>query len=69
MSQSDIDPRFLVDLNQQRYYFKITMYNGVDEPVEFDYFMVDQLNIEETLHNWNTTGVLVLRNEYEVIES
>lgn len=68
MAQSDIDPRFLVDLNQQRYYFKITLYNGVDSPVELDYFMVDQLTIEETLHNWNTIATLVLRNEYEILE-
>ena len=68
MAQSDIDPRFLVDLNQQRYYFKVTMYNGVDTPVELDYFMVDQLTIEETLHNWNTVATLVLRNEYEILE-
>ena len=68
MANSDIDPRFLVDINQQRYYFKVTMYNGVDSPVELDYFMIDQLNIEESLHNWNTIASLILRNEYEVLE-
>jgi hypothetical protein len=68
MARSDIDPRFFIDLNQQRYYFKITMYNGLDSPVEFTYPMVDQLTIEESLHSWNTVGCLVLRNEYEIIE-
>lgn len=64
------DPQFLTVFNQQRYFFKITIYNGDKNtaPLELDYFFVDQLAIEETIFNWYASGFLILKNEYEFFE-
>ena len=61
---------FIATINSQKYFFKITISNGDknSKPLELTYYMVDELQIEETLFNWNTTAALVLKNDYEFIE-
>ena len=61
---------FVVVLNGQKYYFKITLSNGdkTISPIELTYFMVEELQIEETLFNWAASASLVLKNEYELLE-
>jgi hypothetical protein len=61
---------FIVVLNSQKYYFKITISNGdkTISPIELTYYMVEELQIEETLFNWVSTASLVIKNDYELLE-
>ena len=45
---------FIASLNSHKYYFKITISNGdkATPPLELSYYMVEDLQIEETLFNW-----------------
>lgn len=54
--------------NKQTHSVKITLYNGYDKPAEINFFMVDQLIIEESLYEWYTTAVLILNNDFESVE-
>ena len=62
--------KFVVTLNNQRYFFKITMSNGdkSSQILELPYSFVEELKIEETLFNWFTTATLILKNDYEFFE-
>lgn len=61
---------FTTTLNNQKYYFKITISNGDKNtaPLELSYYLIEDLQIEETLFNWFATASLVLKNEYEYLE-
>ena len=67
MSSKNNDP-FHVSFNQQRYFFKVTFYNGVDDPVEFELKHIDELVIEENIFQWYSTGSLILNTNHEIIE-
>lgn len=62
--------QFVATINDQKYYFKVTISNGDKntQPLELTYYMVEELQIEETLFNWNVTASLVIKNDYEFIE-
>lgn len=62
--------KYRTHFNDQDYYFKVTIYNGDGnfEPVELPNYHISDLVIVESLFDWNTTGHVVIRNEYEVFE-
>jgi hypothetical protein len=55
-------------IGQQHYVVEIWMYNFIDKPFEVDFFIVDQLVIEELLDDWNVRGFLTLANPLEMLE-
>lgn len=69
-SPPSYDPHFVAALNQQDYYFHIIISNGDKKsaPIKIPYYMVEELRIDETLFDWNVTGYLILKNEYEFLE-
>jgi len=58
------------DFNNNDYYYKVTLWNGIDgfTPVELPHHNIEQLVIEDTFFNWNVTGHLIIRSEYDVFE-
>jgi hypothetical protein len=59
---------FHVLFNQQRYYFKITLYNEVKDPVELELKHIENLSIDESLFKWYTTATLTLKTGFEFFE-
>lgn len=55
-------------IGQQHYVVEIWMYNFINDPFEVDFFIVDQLVIEELLEDWNVRGFLTLSNPLEMLE-
>jgi hypothetical protein len=59
---------FYALFNQQRYFFKITMYNGVKDPVELELKHIENISIEESLFKWFTTATLTLKTGFDYFE-
>jgi hypothetical protein len=56
-------------ISQQNYYIEVVMYNSIDgeEPFYVPFFMIDSLEINESLHSWITKGQLTLNISFENI--
>jgi hypothetical protein len=56
-------------IGQQHYYIEIVMYSSIEgeEPFYVPFFMINSLEINESLHNWATKGSLTLLTQFESI--
>ena len=59
--------KYTININDQLYYFKLTLYNGV-QVVEVPYSFVEALQFRENLYNWYMDGSLLLKNDLEFFE-
>lgn len=62
--------RFLYQIGQDFFHIEIWIYNFLpgSSPVQIPFAFVQELNIEETLYDWNTKGYLILKNDTEMWE-
>lgn len=62
--------RFVYQIGQDFFHIEIWLYNFLSgfAPVQLPFNFIEELNIEETLYDWNTKGSLVLRNDQEMWE-
>ena len=68
---SNIDKNiFIHQIRDQHYYIEIFLYNQIDgyEPVPIQFFFIDSFSLNETLMNWITTGWIILKNDFEILE-
>ena len=68
---SNIDKNiFIHQIRDQHYYIEIFLYNQIDgyEPVPIQFFFIDSFSLNETLMNWITTGWIILKNNFEILE-
>jgi hypothetical protein len=54
---------------EQYHYFEVLMYNQItgEKPFNVPFFLIDELQINESLHNWITSGHLILNSDFEII--
>jgi hypothetical protein len=54
---------------EQYFYFEVLMYNQIDgeKPFNVPFFFIDEIQIHETIHNWVTSGYLILNSDFEMI--
>jgi hypothetical protein len=62
-----LDSKFTVNLNDQFYHFKATLYNGVQK-IEIPQGFIELITIKESLLSWVTSGSLLLKNDLEFFE-
>jgi hypothetical protein len=56
-------------IGQQLYYIEVVMYNSIDgeKPFYVPFFMINSLEINESMHTWATKGSLTLLTQFESI--
>jgi len=72
VSEAKADPKFVHQINNQKFYIEIWMYNQLDDskfpPFAVDFYFVKGLAIEENLSTWVARGWIVLSNDFEMFE-
>jgi hypothetical protein len=69
-SVNNIDPRFIVQIRDQKFYVEVWIYNQNSKfkPIGIPFKFIEQLVLEESLENWYSNGYLILANDFEVFE-
>jgi hypothetical protein len=68
MEKKDISG-YSFQIGTQYYYIEIVFYNGISEKsVSIPMFLVDSIEIEESLFQWWTNGSITLHNDFELIQ-
>lgn len=62
-----MNSKFIVNLNDQLYYFKATLYNGT-QLVELPQGFIESISIKEMLFEWAAEGTLLLKSDFEFFE-
>jgi len=67
---SQKDESKLHSIDDQVYYFEVWIYNQIvgQDPFQVPYLFIDSLSIEESIEDFNTSGWIVLNNDYEILE-
>jgi hypothetical protein len=70
LASNNLDNRFVIILQDQKYYIEIWMYNQNSKfkPIPIPFTVVNNLVIEETLNDWNKKGFITLSNHFEFLE-
>jgi len=67
---SNHDQNNILLIRDQPYLVEVWMYNQLErfEPFGIPVFFIEEIVIEEELHNWYISGSITLKNDYEILE-